>query len=212
MKRSALGLILVLIGGLFLLRNIGFMPDITYFIFRWPNFMFLIAVGFLISGKPKPALVFVLIGGFFWIQRYFHFDMSVFWPVILIIVGVAFILRHNSSRKDTGTSDDEIDEVCIFSGNKKKLTSQSFQGGKITTIFGGSEINLRESLPAESAEIDIFCMFGGIEIKAPANWKINNTSTALFGGLSDERDNEKQDGPELRIKGFVMFGGVEIKN
>ncbi len=212
MKRSALGLILVLLGALFLLRNIGWMPDITYYIFRWPNIMFLIAIGFLISGKPKPALVFVLIGGFFWFQRYFYFDMNLLWPVILIVLGVAFILRQ---RNNTGGKLDDsgsFDSTNIFSGSQKKFSSQAFTGGKLTTVFGGAEIDLREAVPAEGAVIDVFCMFGGVELKAPANWNINVTATPIFGGISDERDKITQDGPEIRITGFVMFGGVEIKN
>ena len=76
MNRSALGLILVVLGTAFLLANLGWMPNIMHHIFRWPNILFLIGVGLLISGKPKPASVFILIGANFWVQRNFYNDMS----------------------------------------------------------------------------------------------------------------------------------------
>lgn len=213
MKRSVLGLILVAIGCLFLLRNLGWIPDITYYIFRWPNFLFLIAIGLLVSGKPKPALVFVIIGGVFLAQDYFHFAWEIFWPVILIALGIIFFIRQSpSSTGDPAIDDNTIDETTIFSGSKKKFTSDQFRGGKITTLFAGTELDLREAKLTEDAEIDLFCMFGGAEIKAPNDWKVNVDTTPIFGGVSDERDKEEQTGPILRVTGFVMFGGVEIKS
>ena len=36
--------------------------------------------------------------------------------------------------------DDYIDEVSIFGGAEKSISSQNFKGGKVTSVFGGSEI------------------------------------------------------------------------
>ncbi len=210
MKRSALGLILVLLGSFFLLRNLGWIPDFSYYIFRWPNIMFLIAIGFLVSGKPKPALIFILIGGVFWIQQYFYFNWAIFWPVVMIVIGILFFIQY--SRRSGSSDDDSIDETTIFSGSKKKFTSSNFSGGKITTIFGGIEMDLSDATPTQDAMIDIFCMFGGAEIKVPADWQVNNDTTPIFGGVSDERDPNNQTGPNIQVKGFVAFGGVEIKS
>lgn len=209
MKKPALGLILVLIGCVFLLDNLGWIRGLSHYIFTWPNILILIGIVQLVSGKAKAALIFFLIGGFFWFNRFFHYDLSTYWPVILIVIGVLFILRHVSSNK---SNDDQIDEVSIFSGTEKKYTSQAFQGGKVTTMFGGTDIDLRESLPTELATIDVFTMFGGTEIRVPEDWNIQLDAMAVLGGVSDERKSGATSGPKLRIKGFVMFGGLEVRS
>ena len=209
MKKSAIGLLLVLIGCVFLIDNLGWIDGLTRYIFTWPTILIVIGIGLLASGKFKPALVLFLVGGFFWVNRYYHYDMSTYWPVILIVVGIFFILRHISSGN---SNDDEIDEVCVFSGTERKYSSQAFAGGKVTTLFGGAELDLRETTPVEGATIDIFTMFGGTEITVPQDWNVQLDATALLGGISDERKNVSADGPKMRIKGFVMFGGVEIRS
>jgi hypothetical protein len=58
-------------------------------------------------------------------------------------------------------------------------------------------------------------MFGGWTLRVPPNWHVKNEVLAIFGGISDKRylpegaiqDNTRQ----LIVKGFVMFGGGEIK-
>ncbi len=209
MKRPAVGLILVLIGGVFLLDNLGWIHGLSHYIFTWPSILILIGLIQLVSGKAKAALIFFLIGVFFWMNRFFNYDMSTYWPVILIIVGVFFILRHVSSRD---SSEDEFDTISMFSGTEKKYNSQAFLGGKVTTLFGGTDIDLRESKPADGAIIDIFTMFGGTEITVPESWDVQLDAIALLGGVSDERKSTPANGPKLRIKGFVMFGGLEVKS
>ena len=59
-------------------------------------------------------------------------------------------------------------------------------------------------------------MFGGGTFYVPADWSVNTDVTAVFGGFSDKRRTslETATDPEkvLYIKGFVLFGGGEIKN
>lgn len=211
MNRSAVGLILVLIGSAFLLSNLGFIPSVAHYIFSWPNILFLIGIGLLMSGKPKPASVFILIGVFFWVQRYFYIDMSLFWPILLIVLGVAFILRKSESSSRTSEAN-TMDETTLFSGSEKTFSSAAFEGGKVTTIFGGSELDFKNAKPTEGSVIDLLVLFGGAELKIPSNWNVSLEATPVFGGVSDERDKSvAKDGPTIRIKGFVMFGGVEIK-
>jgi predicted membrane protein len=210
MNRSAVGLILILLGSAFLLHNLGWIPNVSRYIFSWPNFLFLIAAGLLISGKPKPALVFVLIGGFFFAQRHFYIDTQLFWPIVLIILGLAFILRKSSSS--SSSSENRMEETSIFSGSEKTYSSPAFEGGKVTTIFGGSELDLRNATPTAGATIDVFTLFGGAELKIPNHWNVVLDATPILGGVSDERDKSvAKDGPTIRITGFVMFGGVGIK-
>ena len=111
---------------------------------------------------------------------------------------------------------DYIDEVNIFSGSEKRIAINNFRGGKITSIFGGSEIDLTGSTLAEGNNVvELFYMFGGSSFIIPADWTVNNKVTSILGGFSEKGNpvitNVTKDNKTLTITGFVMFGGGEIK-
>jgi len=214
-KRAILGIVLVIIGVVFLLDNLGFDIELPWYIFRWPIVFIILGMINLLSGNPRPAFIFFGLGALFYLDVFHVLDLRDAWPVILIIVGLSFILSKGRKSNSSGKSEqDFFDEIAIFGGTDKTFTSQNLQGGKITSLFGGSKIDLREAkLQEDGASIELFCMFGGTEIQVPDDWEINMDATAILGGFSDERKNvnPKTTG-QLHIKGFVMFGGGELKN
>lgn len=125
----------------------------------------------------------------------------------------------NTEPAGSSIGDEYIDEVAIFSGSKKIINSNNFRGGKMTAIFGGSEINMtRAQLAPGRSYLNVFLMFGGSEIVVPANWNVVIEVTPIFGSFSDERYVPKalqgEDGADavLIIQGLVLFGGAEIKS
>jgi len=97
------------------------------------------------------------------------------------------------------------------------ITTNNFRGGKITALFGGSKIDLTKAQLAPGKNIlDVFCMFGGSTLIVPENWNMKIEVTSVLGGFSDKRhirqDTVKDVGKELIIRGFVMFGGGELKS
>lgn len=212
-KRAILGIILVIIGSIFLLDNLGFDIDLPWYIFRWPIVFIIIGVINLLSGNPRPAFLFFGLGVLFYLNLFDVLEIRDYWPIILIIVGIMFIFRRNSVIKTSENGDDIFDEMAIFGGTERKFTSENLRGGKITTLFGGSNIDLRGSKIQGEANIELFCMFGGTEIMVPEDWKVNMNATAILGGSSDERANINDNTvATLNVNGFVMFGGVELKN
>jgi len=214
-RRALLGIILVIIGAIFLLDNLGFDIELPWYIFRWPMIFILIGVVNLLSGNTKPALIFFSIGALFYLDLFDILQIRHAWPIVLIAIGISFILRKGGKSNSSGNSgQDYFDEIAIFGGTDKTFTSQSLQGGKITSVFGGSKIDLRDArLQPEGASIELFCMFGGTEILVPNDWEVNMEATAILGGFSDERKNVELNATgKLHIKGFVMFGGGELKN
>ncbi|GAB4233284.1 MAG: DUF5668 domain-containing protein [Ekhidna sp.] len=167
----------------------------------------------LLSGKVRPAILFFGLGAMFYLHYFDIIHLRDFWPVILIGAGLSFLFKKKITPAVSNTSSDTFDEVTIFGGNEKKFTSQNFQGGKISCVFGGSEIDLRNVKAADGAVVEIFCAFGAVELYVPENWKVNLGVTAVFGGFSDERRISAAE-PEatVHIKGMVLFGGGELKN
>ena len=223
-KKPWVGVLLVSIGAYFLLRNLDLIPSfIPHYLFGWESIFIIVGASMLTSGK-RGGIVFLAIGGISLLSEIFywpHIDLRDWWPVILIAIGVSFILNRRNrelDRRGDGSSDDDyIDEISIFGGSEKNITSQNFKGGNVTAVFGGSDLNLLNArLSNDQNIIDVFCMFGGSTLIVPNDWTIVMDAFVIFGGYADKRalsSHTPQDPDKvLRIKGFVMFGGGEIKS
>lgn len=237
--KLVLGILLTLFGVVLLLNNMGLLsPFAKSIIFSWQ--MFLIVIGLLNIASHRHSifgLLLILIGLFFLIPYFFNVPFNftqLFWPIILIIFGILIIIRRSSSshipksrfhdvpegiinvENYTSETSDFIDDVNIFGGNKKNFFTKEFKGGRITCIFGGSEINFTSSELAQGQQvIHVTCIFGGTSIIMPPHWKVRIEVASILGGFSDKRPNILSHDPaqgELIIKGLVIFGGGEIKS
>jgi hypothetical protein len=67
--------------------------------------------------------------------------------------------------------------------------STSFQGGDMTSVMGGSRLDLREAkmAPGEEATIDVFGLMGEVEILVPEEWVVDVRATPVMGGVKDSR-------------------------
>jgi Predicted membrane protein (DUF2154). len=229
-RRTILGLLLIIAGSLLLSENMGWLtwPNLSIhsLIFSWKTL--LIVIGILsLSHKGKSGFGFTLIaiGVYFHLSSIFnfswHFD-QMFWPAMIVVVGILIIFRKKkqplctTANKGTSSSD-IIDEVNIFGGCERKISSQNFQGGKITSIFGGSTYDMLESQLNDGKNVlDIVNIFGGTKIIVPSDWKIHVEVISIFGGFADKRrivtEQGKNSDKELHITGVVIFGGGEIKS
>lgn len=224
-KRFWFGILLVLFGGALLLDNLNIIPEeVSDYLISWSSFFTLIGA-YLIAARKKyeAGAIFIAIGVFLFVRDFYWWSWrelgQVFWPVVIIGVGISLILRRqNQNDYDFEKKNiDVIDDFAIFGGGKRTVESQNFQGGKVTAIFGGSDINLG---PADLAPgrnvLDVFVLFGGTDIKVPIDWTVQVEVFSLLGGFTDSRtltsvqvvpDPEKI----LIVKGFAMFGGGDIK-
>jgi len=114
-------------------------------------------------------------------------------------------------------SPDKLNEVAIFGGGKRKVITQDFQGGELTAVFGGFEVDLREAgMTADSAILDVNTIFGGAEIKIPYSWTAVVQGVGIFGGYGDEttppNPTTNPNSKKLFIRGAAVFGGVSVKN
>lgn len=233
MKKFTFGFVVVLAGLLLLAFNFEILPIAwKHIIFSWQ--MLLIALGIisLISHEGRgPGIILLLIGGFFLLPELYDFHISfikVFWPVLLIIIGVSILFgrgyrhphrwhRHWENHQGESHLDEGyIRQENIFSGTKRKIIHQEFKGGKISNIFGGAEIDLTQATLAEGRnELIIECIFGGVTLIVPSDWKVVVEMSSILGGFQDKRSVIKEQPDATRIlviKGSAIFGGGEIKS
>ena len=80
--------------------------------------------------------------------------------------------------------------------------------------MGGCEIDLRQaSIKEGDAVIDVFALWGGIDLKVPLDWSVVMQGSPLMGGF-DDKTHPPQGGSNKRlvIKGYAIMGGVQISN
>jgi len=226
--RTILGIILVLIGLLMIGRSLNIFPyQLADDLFSWPMILIVLGVIFLVTRPGSTSgWILLIIGGVFMLERVT--DVSdylddLFWPVIFIGIGVLILVksltgfRRKNYAYTSGSGVDYIDEIAILGGSDRKITSQGFKGGQITSILGGSQINLVSAHLAKGENIiDVFSLFGGSTLIVPRNWNVKVEVTSILGGFSDKRavmeSSENSGEGTLIIKGLVLFGGGEIKN
>jgi len=231
-KRSIIAILLIVAGGLLFLQTFDIVDySISRIILNWKTLI--IAIGIIIvASSEKKVLGYILmgLGILFWIPSFTGYDIQlhqVFWPLVLITIGLVILNRreiHDRARRHhgdlpnegEGSLSDYVDDVSIFGGGVKRYTSQNLKGGNLTSIFGGSEIDLiSANMSEKGAVIDVFTMFGGTKLMVPGSWQVKSEAFSLFGGLSDKRHikpTEQVTDKVLVVKGVIIFGGVEIKN
>ena len=215
---SLIGLILIILGVLWVLNNLEIL-DFRLSVW-WPLILIIIGLIHLVSGGKlfnAGAWILIFLGGIFLLTANDYLDWDEiwrYWPVILIIIGVSIITRRHGRHIPRSSDADDIDGSVVFGSIEKKINSKHFKGGSVSVLFGGVEIDLRDSeLDENGAVIDVSTLFGGTEIRIPAAWLLDIRSTTIFGGVENKTDNPvSKEGKRLVIKSSTIFGGIEIKN
>ncbi len=224
-----LGIALMFLG-LFLIADLAdIIPwRLRDFLFTWQALLIFLGLIFLSNRENKgTGLILIAIGSFFLLPRIIevpYYWRSLFWPSILIIVGLLIIFGtrrqggggYFGDNKKRPRGEDFLDDVAVFGGGDRIINSQNFQGGKITNIFGGSKIDLTPSQMAPGEHtMEVLMIFGGSKLIIPEGWNVRVEVNSVFGGFSDKRVRTKvvpDTDSSLIITGIAIFGGGEITN
>ncbi len=228
-SKFVVGTILILVGVLFLLQSFNLLPfEVGSIIFSWRFIIFIIGVIILINSENKTfGIILTAFGSILLLQKIFtdiDINSKFIWGIIIIGLGIYIIVRSSRIKfysKTDGqlnkTSTDFLDDLAIFGGGEKVITSENFKGGNITAIFGGSEIDLTSCKLAEGNNVlNVTAIFGGTTIIVPKNWNVVLNLTPIFGGFSNKIRREPNaivdQTRTLLIKGVAIFGGGEVKS
>ncbi len=177
---------------------------------------------------------------------YIHGNIwQLLWPVWLIFLGISFLLRAlkvggggpwssggvpvndlgNPSDAPPGTqglppfstgAGNVLNEVTVFGGVRRRIVSQEFEGGEVSAIFGGVEIDLRAAgTKKDEVVIEMNAIFGGVELMVPDTWDVVVRGAGIFGGYEDKTGPRREPPsggkrPLLVITGEAVFGGVTV--
>lgn len=218
------GLIIIAIGVIFTLDNLHLIYAHDYLRY-WPVLLILFGIVKFMQPSGSPGRIFGLLLAVFGtallldkLHIFQEFEIWDLWPLFLVILGGSMIMKSRSYPRIAGDvleSDSTINGVAIMSVFKRTNSSQDFRGGQLTAIMGGCEIDLHQASIKDpnGAVIDVFTLWGGIEIRVPDDWAVDVQGIPLMGGFDDKTHPPKGGSvKKLIVKGTVVMGGMEIKN
>jgi predicted membrane protein len=221
-----LGIILIAVGTMVLLANLGKLPFELDLHHWWPLILIVLGVVHLYNNRnifDFSGLFLILLGGVFLLvtlDKISWGEIWRYWPAVLILLGISIIFRRHpvplalSGRSASGSGDSTVQVTNILSGSERRINSQEFKGGDVHNILGGTKIDLLEAkLAAGDWLLTVSTILGGVEILVPRDWRIEVYPTNLLGGVDDgTRQTPAAGGGKLVIKASALLGGIDIKN
>jgi predicted membrane protein len=231
-QRLVPALVLIAVGAIFLLSNLHVMRvrDVFHY---WPVVLMVAGVFKLADAeeaRDRTTGGLLLAGGSILLANnlgLIPFNVWSLWPLLIIGVGVYMLIDQTAGPrigfdirypgKPAGPRGWTRHESAIFSGGKRKIAIEDFESAKYDAVFGGFEIDLRGSqIPRDSATLEINAVFGGAEVKIPANWSVVMQGAGVFGAFVDSTEHPNPattpNIKQLFVRGAAVFGGIEIKN
>ena len=214
------GLLLAALGVLFTLDNLHILRAREVLRY-WPAIFLAIGISQLWQARSMGTMI----GGSIWIvfgsvllgERLHLISSGLrFWPLLLVAVGVWIMVRSMTAAGPSGVTDSSarLSALAVLGGVDRRVTAEGFQGADITAFMGGGKLDLREAkMSGPEAVVDILAIMGGFEIVTPETWHVIVDVVPLMGGYEDKtRHPADPSAPRLRLRGFVMMGGLEVRN
>lgn len=216
--RILTGLLIVIVGTLLLLSNLGIAGFDVLIHDWWPLLIVVGGILILINDIRNFlwALLIMAVGAIIQLNHLNLADIDVWqlvWPVIIIVVGLSIIFNRASAKHKVSKSERD-DFTAVLSGSKANVQSKDFKGSRVTAVMGGAVVDLRHAIIKKEATLDVFSLWGGIEVYVPKDIIVKNNTSVILGGVEDTTDNSAAlaGAPILYIIGDVIMAGVEIKN
>jgi hypothetical protein len=220
LPRLMFGFFLAAVGVVFTLDNLDLVDsgDVFYY---WPVMLLLLGIGLVLSsasaGEAVGGAIWMLIGGGLLLYRLDVIPYSLwdFWPLVLVLFGGLMVFRAVRPRVVGADENSTVHAFAMMSGVTRKIASVAFEGGSLTAIMGGIEVDLRGArMVRQQAVVDCFAMWGGIEIQVPPGWTVSSRVWPLMGGFEDKTTPPAPEDitGELVISGLVTMGGITVKS
>ena len=202
------GLILLLLGIIFLLNNLE-ISSVGHLIGTyWPLILILVGIGILIKSQ-RPSMLASRTPGQ---EGESHASQ-----------GPSSAAHLTGTSSETGA--DTVSESSVFGNISLKPVSRNFKGGALTTVFGNIDLNLTSAeLAAGEQHLDLHSVFGGVHITLPRDIGLLVRGNCLFGEITVL--NQKKGGiasditfrsenydsavKKLNINASQVFGDIKI--
>ena len=220
-KKLLCGMLFVALGIIIGLNSLG-ITDINIFFKGWWT-LFIIVPSFigLFDDEDKTGNLIGLAIGiilFLGVNDVISLELigKLILPIILVSIGISILfketIKSNITKKVSMANKEGLEAItATFGGQKITKDGEEFKGADLDAVFGGIELDLRNSIIENETVIKASAIFAGIEIFVPNDVKIKIKSTPIFGGVSNKSRQNKQSEKTIYIDALCLFGGIEIK-
>lgn len=235
--RLVVGILIMLLGGTLLADNLGWIEARHVLRSLWP--LVLVAVGVGMVRRPQHrrsrewGWVLITVGTWIFLDKlgWVHVSLGqLLLPALFLFVGGVLVFR-SLRGPDEAVPKSRLDELsgeaaaatdhaefvrsfAMLSGIELRPVSRPFRGADLNAVMGGIKLDLSSArMEGDSAVIELFAFWGGVEIYVPPDWTVTSEVTTLLAGFIDKRrPTSVVPTKTLVVKGMVVMSGVEIKN
>jgi predicted membrane protein len=145
----------------------------------------------------------IILGALFLLDalRFLDFGeiLRTYWPLLIILWGVLVLVRRTSPSKahfvgapnstvmgdvETSSDEDSLNHSNVFGNVSVRVTSQSFRGGRVSTVFGDSRIDLSGGgLAVGVQKLSTSGVFGTCTIYLPKGAAYSISGHTVFGSV-----------------------------
>lgn len=176
MKKVVIGIIILMLGVFLLFNNLGILDyGLYHLVISWQALLIAIGATLLFDKKTdnkNAGVILILIGALFLIPKIINVSSNIIIPVLIICLGVFFIVRATTGRKDVfifgrgkssfGNIDsaEDFNEMpfqesaidsngfirreYVFTGSKERWTCGKVKRMEIEAVFSGVELDLTQ--------------------------------------------------------------------
>ena len=207
------GIVLIVVGILFLGRNMNWWNFSIFFEGWWTLFLIVPSIISLVRKESMGTSFLILVLGVLLLlasQNVIEWSTiwKVFLPIIIMVVGLSIIFG-NRKAKEKKVRANAKEYVAIFSG-VDEVINKIENDFKMTAVFGGIELDMRDVTLDSDLVIDCFTLFGGIDIRLPKDVKVEVNGLPIFGGVENKYRNNHEAKATVYINHTTICGGVDL--
>lgn len=218
LMRVFFGLMVVGLGGLLLLQNLGIINGNVWGMY-WGTFW---GAAFILSGAVALwnrgawfwGTVLLAVGASIILGAFGVVDAGfwkIFWPLVLILLGVSLVFRGSFGARQTKSSGASgAEKIAIFYGEQSRPKG-NYTGGSLAAVFGGIDLDLRQADVKDGSIIEVFALCGSVTIMLPDNVIVKNEVRGILGGSEDKTMPKTSAKKTLVVRGDCVLGGLELK-
>ncbi len=206
------GIILIVIGLIFLGNNLDWWQVEIFFKGWWSLFIIIPSVyGLFKKESFTGSFISLTVGILLLLAAQDIIAWSMIWkiivPVIIIIFGLRLIFIPK--REKTIDKANSKSYVAVFSGIDEKIMKLE-SDFTATTVFGGIELDLRKAKIDKDVVIECISIFGGIDLKLPEGVNLKINGVPIFGGVDNKYDENSDAKVTIYLNYTCVFGGIDI--
>lgn len=204
------GLVLIIVGVLFLGNNLNWWDINIFFKGWWSLFIIIPSIyGLFERGSRSGSIISLAVGILLLLAAQDVIGYGMIWkilvPIIIIVIGLTLIFNNGKPKK---MAKNAKEYVAVFSGVDERI-NEVVSDFKAVSVFGGVDLDLRKAKIEKDLYIEAVSIFGGIDIKLPDNVKLQVSGVPIFGGVENKYNDDGN--ITITIHYTCVFGGVDLR-